>query len=148
MIDPKLIPGLSPSELEDIQEGNNLFPVFLKLESLRLLIVGGGAVGLEKLRAVLQNAPATSINIVAANISDQIQELAAQHHNIELLEKEYQADDLEEVDIVIAAVDDKEVSHIIWSDAKEKGKLINVADTPDLCDFYLGSIVRKGNLKI
>ena len=32
--------------------------------------------------------------------------------------------------------------------ATEKGILVNVADTPDLCDFYLGSIVQKGNLKI
>src|SRR5215471_2112943 len=104
MIDPKLIPGLSPSELEDVQDGNNLFPVFLKLESLRLLIIGGGNVGLEKLRAVLQNAPATSIKIVAAQISDQIREIAALNNNIELLEKEYQAEDLEEIDVVIAAV--------------------------------------------
>src|SRR5690348_17186345 len=134
MIDPKLIPGLSPSELEDVQEGNNLFPVFLKLESLRLLIVGGGSVGLEKLRAILLNAPATSIKLVAIHISNQIRELAAQNPNIELLEKEYQTEDLEEIDVVIAAVDDKEVSHTVWSDAKEKGKLINVADTPELCD--------------
>jgi uncharacterized protein len=36
----------------------------------------------------------------------------------------------------------------VWQCAKEKGKLINVADKPDLCDFYLSSVVQKGNLKI
>jgi hypothetical protein len=41
----------------DLHTGNNLFPVFLKLENLRLLIVGGGYVGMEKLRTVLQNSP-------------------------------------------------------------------------------------------
>src|SRR5882724_1201052 len=131
-----------------VSSENNLFPVFLKLENLRLLIVGGGFVGLEKLRTVLQNAPSTTIKIVAIHISDEIKEMAAQNLNIELIEKEYHTDDLDETDIVIAAVDNKETSRIIWSDAKEKGKLINVADTPELCDFYLGSIVRKGNLKI
>src|SRR5690606_17113428 len=39
-------------------------------------------------------------------------------------------------------------SEIIYREAKMQKKLINVADTPELCDFYLGSIVQKGNLKI
>src|SRR5690606_9260011 len=32
--------------------------------------------------------------------------------------------------------------------SRQKHKLLNVADTPELCDFYLSSIVKKGNLKI
>jgi len=128
--------------------GNNLFPVFLKLENLRVLIIGGGNVGLEKLNAVLQNSPLSSIKIVALTISDKIKEVAAQHPNIELHEKIYNTYDLDESDIIIAAVNNNIISRLIWKDAKEKGKLINVADTPELCDFYLGSIVKKGNLKI
>src|ERR1700690_437371 len=128
--------------------GNNLFPVFLKLENLRVLIIGGGNVGLEKLNAVLQNSPSSSIKLVALNISDRIKEIAAEHDNIELLEKIYNSYDLDESDIIIAAVNNNIISSLIWKDAKEKGKLINVADTPELCDFYLGSIVKKGNLKI
>ena len=45
---------------------NTLFPIFLKLETLSLLIVGGRYIGLEKLEAVLANSPATQIKIVAA----------------------------------------------------------------------------------
>ena len=51
-------------------------------------------------------------------------------------------------DIVIAATDDKAVNRRIHDDAKERFLLVNVADTPDLCDFYLGGIVSKGNVKI
>jgi siroheme synthase-like protein len=40
------------------------------------------------------------------------------------------------------------VSGQVAADAKLKGILINVADKPDLCDFYLGSVVQKGNLKV
>ena len=36
--------------------------------------------------------------------------------------------------------------HIIF--VKKKRILVNVADTPDLCDFYMGEIVTKENLKI
>ncbi len=127
---------------------NNLFPVFLKLENLRLLIIGGGNVGLEKLNTVLQNAPSTPITLVATKIRDEIKKIAATHSNIELIERPYLSSDMEDADIVISAVDKKEVSEYIREDAKHKGILINVADTPGLCDFYLGSIVKKGNLKI
>ena len=48
---------------------NTLFPIFLKLETFSLLIVGGRYVGLEKLEAVLANSPATKIKIVAAEFN-------------------------------------------------------------------------------
>ena len=48
---------------------NHLFPVFLKLEELEVLLVGAGKVGLEKLTAILQNAPASSVTVVAPEIS-------------------------------------------------------------------------------
>jgi siroheme synthase-like protein len=136
------------SILPSIKETNNLFPVFLKLEQLRVLIVGGGAVGLEKLNAVISNSPATGIKVVADSIREEIVTLAEKHPNIELVERSYRYDDLDDADVVIVAVDDKRISASIQKDAKKKGVLINVADTPELCDFYLGSVVKKGNLKI
>ncbi|HSN61984.1 MAG TPA: TSUP family transporter, partial [Ferruginibacter sp.] len=60
----------------------------------------------------------------------------------------YHEDDMDGADIVIAAVNDREVSEQISIDARQKGKLVNAADKPDLCDFYLGSVVQKGSLKI
>lgn len=130
------------------KETNRLLPVFLKLEQLRLLLVGGGGVGLEKLNTVIHNSPGTKIKLVATAISNEVRQLAGGHPEIQLIERPYQVSDLEEVDVVIIAVNDRSVSESIAADAKAKGKLVNVADKPDLCDFYLGSVVKKGNLKI
>jgi siroheme synthase-like protein len=129
-------------------DGNRLFPVFLKLENLSLLIVGGGYVGMEKLSVVLQNAPGGKIRIVASQISEEIKELVAGKDNVVLIERPYQSSDIDDADIVFAAVNDESVSKQVSVDAKAKGKLVNAADKPALCDFYLGSIVQKGNLKI
>lgn len=131
------------------KEGNDLFPIFVKLEQLRLLIVGGGSVGLEKLQAVVHNSPATRVLLVATEISEAIKKIA-QHHSstITLEERPYDRTDLDECDLAIVAVNDRVLSEIIQTDAKQKSKLVNVADTPELCDFYLGSVVKKGNLKI
>ena len=132
-----------------IQPGENpLFPVFLKLENLSLLIVGGGYVGMEKLSVVLENSPATKIRLVATQISEEIKNLVAGKSNIELIERPYEAADIGDASIVIAAVDDRSVSERVSRDAKERGRLVNAADKPELCDFYLGSIVQKGSLKI
>jgi siroheme synthase-like protein len=129
-------------------EVNNLFPVFLKLENLRLLIVGGGPVGVEKLIAVLSNSPKTNITLVAKEIHPDIRKMEALHPNIQLFERAFDNTDLDACDVVITAVNDRKLSEEIYSIAKEKGKLINSADKPEWCDFYLGSVVRKGNLKI
>jgi siroheme synthase-like protein len=132
----------------DTNSGNNLFPVFVKLEELKLLIVGGGNVGLEKLQTVLLNSPSTPITLIASRILPAIHELAGQFPNIRLLERPWHPNDLEYTDIAIVAVNDRTVSETVAHHARARGILVNVADTPDLCDFYLGSVVRRGNLKI
>ena len=136
------------SQASNHKETNRLFPVFLKLESLSVLIIGGGNIGLEKLSAVLSNAPKTKIKLVSTSISHDIRKLAADYPNIELKERVFLPADADECDIVIIAIDDKKESTRIRDIVKAKGKLVNVADKPELCDFYMGSIVQKGNLKI
>lgn len=130
------------------KDSNQLFPVFLKMENREVLLIGGGNVALEKLNALVQNSPAVCIKVVAIHISDQVRELAQYHKNIELLERAFKDSDLDDAYFVIAAVNDLPTSIQIRDCAAKKGKLINVADKPALCDFYLGSIVKKGNLKI
>ncbi len=127
---------------------NKLFPIFLKLEKLSTLIIGGGYVGNEKLQAVLQNSPNAKIKMIAIEFSDEIKQKALQFSTIELIEKKYDEIDLDGVDIVIVGVNDLAVAEQVVADCKQKGKLVNAADKPDWCDFYLSSVVQKGNLKI
>ncbi|MFN4147483.1 MAG: bifunctional precorrin-2 dehydrogenase/sirohydrochlorin ferrochelatase [Runella sp.] len=127
---------------------NTLFPIFLKLEHLQVLIVGGGYVGLEKLTAVLSNSPSTPVTLVAPVIRDEIRKLAQTHPNLLLIEEKYDTRFLENKEVVIVGTNDKEVNKQVQRDCKAQRILVNVADTPDLCDFYLSSVVKKGDLKI
>lgn len=129
-------------------ERNNLFPIFLKLESLETLIVGGGNVGLEKLQAILRNSPGARVTVVARTISNAIKELAEQSSSVTWHERNFKLWDLWDKDIVLLATDSRTLHESIRNFARTRRLLINVADTPDLCDFYLGSVVTKGNLKI
>jgi precorrin-2 dehydrogenase/sirohydrochlorin ferrochelatase len=136
------------SEYVFMSERNNLFPVFLKLENLETLVVGGGHVGLEKLTGLLKNSPTAKITLIARNISDDIKVLAAQHSTVKLIERNIRLWDVWDKDIVILATNDRKLHESIRSVTRSRNILVNVADTPDLCDFYLGSVVTKGNLKI
>lgn len=129
-------------------ERNNLFPVFLRLESLDTLIVGGGHVGFEKLTAILKNSPHAKVSLVARTIQEPIKALAAEHPNVILFERNFKLWDLWNKDLLILAANNRSLHETIRKFARTRRVLINVADTPDLCDFYLGSVVTKGNLKI
>lgn len=126
---------------------NSLYPIFLKAENLRFLIVGGGNVGLEKLESLIKNSPGANITMVAPQIKDEIKNLC-ENHNLSLIFEKYHPNFLEGKDLVIVGTDDKNVNLQVQKDCKSAGILVNVADTPDLCDFYLSSVVTKGDLKI
>ncbi len=129
--------------------GNTLFPVFLKLHHLHTLLVGGGNVALEKLEALLRNAPLAKVTIVADEVRrPEIWDLVAQHPNVVLLERNFEMSDLENKDLVICATDNRALHEAIKLETEKRSLLTNVADTPDLCDFYLCSIVKRGDLKI
>lgn len=130
------------------QAANKLFPIFLKLEKLKVLIVGGGPVAFEKLTAVLANSPETDVTLVSPEIIDEIRSLAASSSNVKIKARVFFPGDLFNADIVIAATADHDTNKIIKDEAQKREMLVNVADTPELCDFYLGSIVNKGDLKI
>lgn len=129
--------------------GNNLYPIFLKIENLNVLIVGGGNVAYEKLFFMLKNSPKARIELVAIDIKMVIRKLAAKYPGkINLNERTFQVTDLKNKHLVLAATNDLESTKKIVAAARRRSLLINVADTPDLCDFYLGSIVTRGDLKI
>ncbi len=127
---------------------NPLFPAFLKLENLPVLLVGGGNVGLEKLTAILRNSPATAVTVVSLSMLPELRELATRNPHVQLVERAYAETDLDAHDIVFAATDDPTLHRGIKAAARARRLLVNVADTPDLCDFYLSSVVVKGQLKV
>ncbi|HVW94995.1 MAG TPA: TSUP family transporter [Mucilaginibacter sp.] len=129
-------------------DGNLLFPVFLKLNELHTVLVGAGNVGLEKLTAILRNSPDARVTVIAQEILPAVALVADTHPKVNIVEKTFIDNDLDEADLVIAATGNAQLNLFIRQSARERKLLINVADKPELCDFYLASIVKKGDLKI
>jgi siroheme synthase-like protein len=134
--------------LDEKTGDNPLFPVFLKLNELHTVLIGAGNVGLEKLTAILHNSPDARVTVIALSILEDIHVLAAEYKGVKIIQKSFSDSDLNNADLVIAATNDSELNNFVRQSAHERKLLINVADKPDLCDFYLSSIVQKGDLKI
>jgi hypothetical protein len=120
----------------------------LKLNHLHTVLIGAGNVGLEKLTAIVSNSPKAKVTVIAKEFVPAIHTLAAANDGVIVIQKAFIDTDLDKADIVVAATNDNELNTYIRESAHERKLLVNVADKPELCDFYLGSIVQKGDLKL
>jgi len=128
-------------------ERNELYPVFLKVSQLNILIVGGGKVACEKLTFLLKSSPNANVLVVSIDFDDEVLSLTTKF-NVSISKARYNKLALKNKQLVIAATNNSEVNKQIYIDAKNENILINVVDTPTLCDFYMGGIVTKGNVKV
>lgn len=117
------------------------FPFFVDLEGQRGLIVGGGTVALRKAEKLLPYGPA--LTVVAP---EPVSELAALP--VELTRREFQPEDLDRADFVIAATDNEEENHRISALCQGRKIPVNVVDDKEACSFLFPALVRRGNLSV
>jgi len=129
-------------------ERNELYPIFLKLHNINVLIVGGGNVGLEKLSFMLKSSPNANVEVVATTFLPELEALAEKHSSVKLTQAKFKKKMLKKRHMVIACTDDLKINKRVYDLARKRYLICNIADTPDLCDYYLGGIVTKGNVKI
>ena len=121
------------------------YPINLDIRHHSCLVVGGGTVGTRKVMTLLDCGAA--VTVVSPEVTNRISVLA-QENRISLKQRPYQASDLDGVFLVIGATDLKDLNRTVHDDARKQGKLCNIADRPDLCNFILPSIIEQGDLII
>lgn len=122
-----------------------LYPIFLKLEGRRVLIVGGGKIAEEKIYAVLRSA--RDVTVVAPEITAQIHKWA-KAGLVQHIATEYQNGMASEFFLVIACTDSEDVNRAVYEEAKRSGVLCNAVDDPCYCDFYAPAVVSQGDFQI
>ena len=122
----------------------NLFPMFLKLEGRRCLVVGGGQVGTQKIAGLLEAG--ALVTVVDPSPAVVVREFLGDR--VTWHARTYLPSDLDGVYVVIAATSDPEVNQQIYDEAQRRGILANVVDVPPLCDFYYPAVVRRGSLVV
>lgn len=127
---------------------NTLFPVFLKTDQLNFLIVGGGKTALDKLQFLYKSSPGTKLTLVAIEISQEVFDQVRLFPGAEIFQRGFSVEDLADKHIVIAATHNPALNESLRKLADKYRFLLNVADQPAYCDFYLGGIVTRGELKV
>lgn len=120
-------------------------PIFYKLDSRRVLLVGGGKIALRKARFMLRAG--ARLRVVGTEVSAQMKKLLA-HVEHEMYERPYREEDLQDVAIVVAATDDAELNKQVSTAAKQRNLPVNVVDQPELCNFIFPSIVDRSPLLV
>ena len=141
-----LYPETRPrSAVDTLSDSVSLFPLFLKLQGKRCLVVGAGLIGLEKVESLLRCG--ASIQVIAPQAVARLQQLSLKG-DIEWLARSFEPEDTAGCDLIIAATNDRQVNQAVFEEASRRSILCNTADDPPLCDFFFGSVVQRGDLQI
>lgn len=141
--------AIEPSRSVSCERGenvdNDLYMACIDLKGKRCLVVGAGAVAVEKVGGLL--AAGADVEVVAPEASDSIRELG-RAAAVGLTLRPYASADLEDRFLVIVATGDRAVAEAVHRDAEARSMLINVADVPDLCNFILPAVTRRGPVAV
>ena len=121
------------------------YPIFLELAGRRAVVVGGGSVAVRKVQTLL--TAGARVVVVAEHIDDMMTALCA-GTDVEIVKSRYSKNYLTSTLLAIAATNNNELNKRIYKDCQELEILCNVVDVPELCDFYVPALVKRGNLQI
>ena len=121
------------------------YPIYLDLTNTRAVVVGAGTVAARKVRTLALAGAAVKVVIQA--VEKEFDEIC-KGLDIEIVISDYQRSHLKEAFLVIAATDDPELNTRVYNDCQSLKILCNVVDVPHLCNFYVPSVVRQGDLQI
>ncbi len=123
----------------------SLFPMFLKLEGRKCLVVGAGKIGESKIRSLLVSK--ANVHVVAPWATPTV----TAWDRVGILRwdaRVFHPSDLDGVCLVVAATSIPAVNDVVYHEAQSRGALCNVVDVPERCDFYYPAVVRRGDLQV
>jgi precorrin-2 dehydrogenase/sirohydrochlorin ferrochelatase len=122
-----------------------LFPAFLKLSGRLCLVVGGGRVAEQKIASLL--SAEARVRVTALEVSPGIAAWVRERR-VEWRARTFEAVDLEDAFLVVAATPLETVNDQVYRLASERRVLCNSVDDPGRCDFFAGAVVRRGALQL
>ena len=121
------------------------YPIFLELSGRRVVVIGGGTVAVRKVQVLLQAG--ARVVVVAEQIDEMLTALC-RGMDAELIMSKYSKNYLAGALLAIAATNNSKLNKQIYKDCQELEVLCNVADVPELCDFFVPAVVKRGSLQV
>ncbi|KAL9637304.1 MAG: hypothetical protein Q9204_001931 [Flavoplaca sp. TL-2023a] len=135
-----------PQDFPAVEGGGSLILAW-QIKNKRVLVVGGGEVAAGRILNVLNADAKVTVVSPRDGLNAEVAHRVAESQ-VDYVDRKFEPSDLDNVDMVLTAVDDAEASTQIWKLCKERKIAANIADVPPECDFYFGSVHRDGPLQI
>jgi uroporphyrin-III C-methyltransferase/precorrin-2 dehydrogenase/sirohydrochlorin ferrochelatase len=120
-------------------------PISLGLTGRRAVVVGGGVVGEDMARTLLEAGAV--VTVISELCSGGLRELS-RRGELTLLQRAYLPGDLEGAFLAVAATNSPHINARIHAEANERKVLLNAVDDPDHCHFAFPAVVRRGDLQV
>ncbi|KAH6676581.1 putative NAD(P)-binding-domain-containing protein [Halenospora varia] len=137
---------MGEQEFPEVQGGGSLILAW-QIRNKRVLVVGGGEVAAGRILNVLNADAKVTVVSPREGLNPEVA-YRIEKGQVDYVDRKFEPSDLDNVDMVLTAVDDPEASSQIWKLCKERKIAANIADVPPECDFYFGSVHRDGPLQI
>ena len=121
------------------------YPIYLEMNGRRAVVIGAGAVAARKVQPLVEAG--ARVVVVAERVQPGFEQAFCLPH-VELILSPYRKDYLVGATLVIAATNDQTLNRQIYADCQTLEVLCNVVDQPELCDFYVPAVVKRGDLQI
>jgi siroheme synthase-like protein len=121
------------------------YPIFLNIRGKKCVVVGGGKVGLRKVKMLLDSG--ANVTVISPNPHPEITKLSKER-TIHLVQRDYKAGDLKGAVLAVAATDVKEINRNVAEGARKTRVPVNVADDPEPSDFIIPSSFQRGDLTV
>ena len=117
------------------------FPMMIDLSGKKILVVGGGKIASRRTETLIRCG--ANVTAVSPKFCDDFPVSAVR------ISRAFRVFDVDEkLSLVIAATDSREVNHLVYSAAKSKSILVNVADCQSECDFFFPSLINSGPVAV
>lgn len=123
----------------------NYFPIYLRMDSIKVLVVGGGNIALEKLEKIINFT--SDIEVIGKEINSECESFL-QEYNLKFAKRAYKFGDINRFDLIVVAVDDLNLQSDIFDECKKLNKLCNSVDSVDYCNFIFPAFIKEGGVTI
>ncbi|MDA3938956.1 MAG: bifunctional precorrin-2 dehydrogenase/sirohydrochlorin ferrochelatase [Spirochaetia bacterium] len=122
-----------------------MYPLFLKLEDVKCLVIGGGVIAERKTLSLIESG--AEVTLISPDITNKLDELIKKNI-VKYCNRLFRAGDTHGFFLVIAATNLIEVNKLIYEESITTNTLINCVDEPEHCNFYVPAQIKRGDLQI
>jgi precorrin-2 dehydrogenase/sirohydrochlorin ferrochelatase len=124
----------------------DVYPIgLIDLAERKTVVIGGGKVAARKVTGLLEAG--ARVTVISPAFVPELR-LQAGTRRVTLVSRAYQAGDLADAFLVIAATNNADINERVWQEARERGCLVNVVDDPARCNFIVPAVVRRGEVTV